>query len=260
MKDYLRKETQTSSNWIALGVFAIGLATALFGFFERYPLYHDEMINTFKAEIGLVFDYALRPLTYGLNYLAYEFFGSSPKSLLLMASFMYSFTGLILYIIGRRHFTVSIGLLCASLFLASPLIVSAGIRSMPHIYSAAFCALSLLVFSRLWTEQGAIKSSYWAILTGVCSVLTVSTHPTMLGIYVLLMTWGISGLVIRKYIFSSLFPENLNNRSLLIMLASGVVAFGILNIVYKVEYGRYYIEVLNSLFSKIDRNSFDNYK
>jgi hypothetical protein len=262
MKIFLLKEVnaRNHSNWIALGVFFIALATALFGFFERYPLYHDEMINTFKAEIGLVFDYALRPLTYALNHFAYEFFGSSPKSLLLIAAIMYAFTGLNLYLVGRRHFTIWVGLLCASLFLASPLIIYAGIRSMPHIYSAAFSSLTLLVFSKLWTEQDATKSTFWAAFSGLCCVLTVSTHPTMLGMFVVFMAWAISGLAIRKYIFSSLFPENISNRSLSIMFVSGSVAFLILNVIYKVEYGSYYTDILNSGFSKIDQLKFDSYK
>ncbi len=176
---------------VGLAVFILGMAISSYGFFERYPQYHDEMINTYKAEIGLVFDYALRPVAYWFNSFAYEYFGASPKSLLLMAAIMYSLTGLFLYLAGSKNFGVAVGVFCGLFFLLSPLILQAGIRSMPHIYSASFSSMFLYVFSAFWHEKGQYKAAVYAFLSSIFCLLTIYSHPTMVGFFIVLILWAL---------------------------------------------------------------------
>ncbi len=247
---------------IGLAVFILGIVISLYGFFERYPLYHDEMINAYKAEIGLVFDYALRPLTYWFNLFAYEYFGASPKSLLLMACTMYSLTGLFLYLAGLKNFGVIIGVFCGFFFLLSPLILQAGIRSMPHIYSAAFSSMFLYVFSAFWHEKGQNKAAVYAFLSSIFCLLTIYSHPTMVGFLIVLFLWAFYGVFFREFLFSMLYPENISKRSLIIMLVSGLVLFVVFNFKFQIESekGETYIEALVSLLTKIDKDEWSLYQ
>ena len=156
-------------------------ALALFALHKKTMAYHDELINTYKASIGLLFDYALRPVFYGVNALAYRYIGPDYFSLVLAAGFSFVLTAMAI------HRTVLQATGSWASFLAPVLFVSYihtyqdGIRAMPHIHMAALMALTLMCYfaSRNPTAP-TWKTAASASLCGVFACLCLLSHGTAL--------------------------------------------------------------------------------
>lgn len=213
-------------------IFLVALALGFFLFFDRYPFFHDEIINTYKASTGLVFDYALRPVFYFLNYLFYHFFGSSPRSLTIAAVIYYAFTTSLLYSIGQRYFGLLGGLLSSLIFMLMPLIIHLGIRGMPNLPAGLFAVIILYLLSKTFTTSSNKWVSIFMSAIGAMSVIMLATHPTLIGVSIVILLWAFWGLVFKGRYFTIFYPEVLKRSHFAVLLCAFIIAYALLNFLY----------------------------
>lgn len=240
-------------------IFVISLALGFFLFFNRYPLYHDEIINTYKANTGLVFDYALRPVFYFMNYLFYHFLGSSPRSLTLGAVFIYTITATLLYLIGQRHFGLLGGFLCSCIFLFMPLVIHTGIRGMPHLPAGLSAVIILFFLSKIYKTSSEKKAGWHTFAIGIFGVISLATHPTMIGISFAILLWAVVGWVFKVRWFRIFYPAVLKNKHYALLLAAFLGAFALLNLLYVYFDGHTYVSLLTAGIGRTNNPAYSGY-
>lgn len=243
----------------AIVVFSFSVLLGFYGYLDRFAIFHDEIINTFRANEAIIFDYALRPAFYGINFVLYNFFGHSPFSLLIGSMLVYVITTVMLFIIGTRSCNVICGFACAILYMTSPLVLDLGIRGMPHIY-AGLGATSVLFFFVLYSgkEKGAIKN-VWAVLAGASLSIALMLHPTMLGFVAICF-----GLLCLLSLFSFLYQRHAQTQLAVLanshlMALSFVITFLIANVLYWYFYGKTYVVAFLDILRKTQEDEFARY-
>lgn len=181
--------------WETLAVVLLAGFGSLWRFEERTVLYFDEVINSAKAGDGLIFDYSLRPVFYGLNRLAWVVVGEDFGSLRLVALVCYVATA---YLVFRAGWGLA-GRECAwAAFLAfaySHLVLLQGIRGMPHLPGGFWLTLSLLLW--VLSEEKALSppTRWWCGFgAGVAAVVAVGCHPTVLPFLGPLGLWSLAAI------------------------------------------------------------------
>lgn len=240
-------------------IFIFALAMGLFLFFDRYPLFHDEIINTYKASTGLIFDYALRPVFYFLNYLFYHFLGNSPISLTLAAVMYYALTASLLYSIGQRNFGLLGGFLSSFLFMFMPLVIHTGIRGMPNLPAGLMSVLIMYFLSRIFNTSSETLSSRYMLTIGCLNVIMFATHPTMMGVSAAILLWAGVGLAFNGRYFSIIYPDVLKRKHYALLLVSFFVTFVLLNLLFIFFQGHSYISLFLSGISKTNNPLYSGY-
>lgn len=233
----------------------LATGVAFFGFFDRYPLFHDEIINTFKANHEVVFDYAARPLYYALNIVAYEFFGYSPRSLVFASCVCFIITALFVYLIGVLLLSPFVGFLLASLYVLFPVIYQSGLRGMPHV------AAGTLVVACIWAYLKALDPEThhvrrYAIFAGIFSVASIAMHITNIAFYVSFMTATFASLLFlwRLKIRS---PQNASSVVVpLLTIVSSGMSFIVYAISYKIFYGTNFVSLFLWGMSRVSDSGF----
>lgn len=222
-------------------ILIISMALGFFLFFDRYPIFHDEIINTYKASTGLVFDYAMRPVYYSLNYFFYHFLGGSPRSLTIAALVYYAITASLLFSIGQRHVGLLGGLLCSIIYMFMPLVIHTGIRGMPHLPAGLMAIVILNFISKLF-ESPSDRSAVWYMMAiAIFSILMLATHPTMMGFFIATLLWAVAGFLFSGRYYRLFYPDVLKRKHFAIILISSIVTFALLNLSYRYFDGRYYL-------------------
>jgi len=239
--------------------FILAFALGFYLFFVRYPIFHDEIINTYKASTGLIFDYALRPVFYFLNYIFYHFLGGSPRSLTVAAVFYFAVTAMMLYLSGSKFYGLAGGLLCSFIFMSYPMVIQSGIRGMPHLPAGMFSALLLYFLSVIFTSSSAKKSALIVIAIGITGVIMLATHPTMMGIAFALVVWALIGWIFNGRYFSIFYPGILKRRHYVLLFATLVVSLSVLNILYLYFDGRSYVSILLAGIGKTNNSVYSGY-
>jgi len=240
-------------------IFLVAMALGFFLFFNRYPLFHDEIINTYKAHTGLVFDYALRPVFYFLNYLFYHFLGNAPRSLTVAAVIYYAITAALLYAIGQRHFGLLGGFLCSFIFMFLPLVIHMGIRGMPHLPAGMFSVFMIYFLSKIFRISSGKMAGWYMFTIGIFGVVTLATHPTMIGISFALFLWAFVGWAFKGKWFTVFYPEILNRKHFFRLLVSFISAFVLLNLLYLYFDGRSYISILLAGITRTNNPVYSGY-
>jgi len=157
------------------------LVAALAGlahFFDRVCVYHDEIINTYKAQQGIVLDYAKRPLFYLLNFLALNLLGSHPLSLTFLSFLSFLLTTFVIYKIALLQKDSLAFLVAPLMFVFLTWSLTTGISAMPHGHSGLFIALSLWAFFLAWENESLLQTRFLTFTAGFCSGLAAMVHPT----------------------------------------------------------------------------------
>ncbi len=168
----------------------IALLGGLVGLFNRSLAFHDEIINTGKAMQGVVLDYAMRPVFYGLNALAFRFFGNHTYALVVFSLLSLLITALLLYHICARYFSSRVGLLCVIAFIGISLVRSIGVRAMPNGHAGMFMLVSLYLALACFDTQIPRRQRMLGFAAGIMAIVSFATHPTMAGYLVALCSWA----------------------------------------------------------------------
>ena len=246
-------------NAMPYAIFVFSMALGLFLFFDRYPMFHDEIINTFKANTGHIFEYALRPVYYFMNFIFYNLFGSSPLSLTLAAVIYYALTASLLYAIGQRYFGFLGGFLCSFIFMFMPLVIHTGIRGMPHLPAGLMSVVIMYFLSGLFAGRFNKRVSWYMALIGVLAIIMLATHPTTMGVSAALILWAVVGLMFKGRYFSIFFPTDMKRKHFVLLLTTIFVSFVLLNILYLHFNGRSYLFFLFSFFERSDKLIYESY-
>lgn len=238
---------------LGLIVLLIAIFIGTYGIFDRYLFFHDEIINTYKAHIGLIFDYALRPVFYSFNVIGYKMFGHSPNSLILLSFFCYLIITTIIFAISDRVYGKFAGLLSALVFIFSVIIFHIGIRAMPHMLAGLFSVLSLS-FLFIKNQSVTIKKNYFYFLSGIFSVISLATHPTMLA-YLFALNSLFFFQSIREFIVSKKIIKNCYVWGLF----GSFISFVILSVVWFFTYQNHYISGFFSFTNRIWDVQYDRY-
>ncbi len=223
-------------------VIAVGIAFmgGLVGLFNRSLGFHDEIINTNKAIEGVVLDYAMRPVFYGLNALALQFFGNHTYALVMLSLVSLILTALLLYHICTRYFSSRVGLLCVVAFIGISMVRSFGVRAMPNGHAGMFMLVSLCLALACFDAQLPCRQRILGFAAGLMAIISFATHPTMAGYLVALCSWaGLTWLLS----LSSRTKESSLARPLrqTLWIAIGVVTgIGTLMLIYALWYHQSY--------------------
>lgn len=161
---------------VRIGVVAI-LLSLLYGFSERPALFHDEIINLGKAGDFHVFDYAMRPVFYGLNALTVKYLGGDISSQTLLAYLLFVALGIQCYRFVSDDLGWLPGITCLALIAwCGPMYVM-GLQGMPHLLPAV-----LMVSAYFLAKPSAhiAKGRRWLISLTIW--LAVLSHPTALAL------------------------------------------------------------------------------
>lgn len=162
--------------------------------FDRVMIWHDELINTLKASIPIIADYAVRPVFYGINYIAFHFFGSRYESLVLAAALAAVASSVLVYRMARRITSPSVAWLAPLIYLTCFWTLDMGVHAMPHIYVACFGALSLL--SLLGFLRDGPPGRWTPVLLGISMALVLLSHGT--GIVYVILNSAVLGVLLFK--------------------------------------------------------------
>jgi hypothetical protein len=241
-----------------LAVVVVAFLAAFIGFFDRFPIFHDEIINTYKANIGLIFDYALRPMFYALNYLAYHLFGHAPRSLSFSAALCFIFTTVLLFKTASSSTGTVAGVATASIFLATPLATSIGLAAMPHLYAGCLAVLTVQLIFLASTRSSSWSSAGLMLVAGPAAVAMVATHPTMLGVLLPLVILLTAALILRRTTLFSV-DQNITPSSYFAFIFASGLAFAALETLTAAVYGKGYIEAYLAAEEKINLEAFSRY-
>ncbi len=182
------------SRWLDRNGATLALALAVLagfiGFFDRSLNYHDEILNTNKAVEGIVLDYAMRPVFYGLNVVALKVFGNHTYSLVVLSIVSLAITALCVFFTAKRYVGSVAGILSVVALLAPRMARDYGVRAMAHMHAGMFMALSLYFALRCFEEEGVGKRRAFGMAAGLLAIVSFSTHPTMAGYLVGLCTFA----------------------------------------------------------------------
>jgi len=182
---------QSKSSWPTWVVLLGSASAALYGFNNRVVIYHDEIINTYKAGQGIIFDYAQRPLYYLLNHLAVGFFGLDVESLVLLSAILFVATAIALYHTGRTFAGTIPAFLGVATYCTSAIVLEHGIRGMPHMSSALALTLTLCLVLRGETAIDRRRQRRLYLVGGLMAILAFATHTTMAGLLLGLGVWSV---------------------------------------------------------------------
>ncbi len=154
---------------------ALILLTLFWGFFERPVLFHDEIINVYKAQRPIVFDYAARPVFYLLNYFSASVLGDHPLSLSFVMLLVSLVGGWLSFLLAKRYYGYAAGIAAAAAYCWLGWIHTTGISAMAHMLPATLTVLALYLYMRKqegqvhWLDQIWLSLLLWAMLL---------SHPT----------------------------------------------------------------------------------
>ena len=168
------------------------LLSIFIGLFDRAALFHDEIINTGKADGGVIFDYALRPVFYSVNYIAVSLFGNHPLSLRFITIVGFLVGGVYTYRYLNRdygHAAATAGVAgYAWLGWAYPI----GISAMPHMLPAVFVICALYLHHSGPPTLGDIRKKALTALLLWAALLTHPTASALLGGFVCMMAFSLT--------------------------------------------------------------------
>lgn len=181
--------------WDLVALFVLCCFGGLWMYEERGVLYFDEIINAAKANEGLIFDYALRPLYYALNRLSWLMIGEDVDTLRVVVLVLYGVTGFLVFragwVVGGRYCAWS----AALGFVLSQTVLIHGIRGMPHGPAGAMTALALFLLVRSESGELSMLGAWWyGVAAGVSALAAVACHPTTIPFAVAAGLWALSGL------------------------------------------------------------------
>ena len=252
-------QTRSIENLLPYLILFLALAIGFTGFFNRFPIFHDEIINTYKAHTGLIFDYALRPAFYFINYISYHFFGQSPISLTVASVFSFAITTFLLYRISYEHYGIIAGLVCASVFATSPLVFNIGIRGMAHIHAGMLAIVVVYFISLAFNEISSRRVTMYLAASGFFMVIMLAVHPTMLAFFVPLLGWALLGLFPKIQALNLFYPDHILRRHYLSMVLVCVISLFALTIMYAVYYQQNYLSAFAAAISKSNKSEFAHY-
>jgi len=225
------------------------------GFFDRQPSYHDEIINTGKADIGLIFDYALRPLFYSLNIVWYELFGHHPRSIAFGSLLAYCLCSSCLYYIGKICYGPIAGIACSLSFLGMLIPFVHGIKAIPNLISGSLVLVSVAFFFSSFVKNKTLlynkNISISAFFAGVFAILALSAHPTAVSYVVSFGSLLVIVLLINHFSKKDFLIEKMPSSGTCISTLAGLfISFLILCVLYHYFYGTNY---LSAFFQVTDR-------
>jgi len=157
-------------------VAAISSLVVFRGLTSRVMVWNDELINTYKASAPVIIDYAVRPVFYSINHLAFRFFGERYESLVLAAALATIACALLVHRIAWMLVESPLALLAPLLYLSHFWTLTHGVHAMPHIHAACFGVFSL------WCLLHVFRSSVPGPLAcsgaGIGMALALLSHHT----------------------------------------------------------------------------------
>lgn len=154
---------------------ALILLTLLWGFFERPILFHDEVINVYKTQRPIVFDYAARPVFYFLNFISTSILGDHPLSLSFVILLVCLAGGWLSFRFARDFYGYAAGVVAAAAYSWLGWVHTTGLSAMAHMLPATLTILALYAYMRMqagqlrWPSQVVLSVLLWAMLL---------SHPT----------------------------------------------------------------------------------
>lgn len=251
--------TLKTNNLISRLVLLLTIGVTFYGFFDRYPIFHDEIINTYKAQTADIFNYALRPTFYFINYLSYHYFGNRVESLTFAAALAFILTVLIAYKILLDWNAQIAGLISVVMLLFSPYVTNLAIRGMAHIYVGLFSVILLYLVSVALKAQNRKARTLLLLSAGCIANMMLGSHPTALGFFVAIVAWGVGGATLKHKTRDRIYPTEFERRDYWILLSSTILFFAVLNILFHTFYGKTYFEQFISLNLKITSQEFGHY-
>ncbi|PKO70589.1 MAG: hypothetical protein CVU22_00315 [Betaproteobacteria bacterium HGW-Betaproteobacteria-16] len=251
--------TLKTNNLISHLVLLLTIGVTFYGFFDRYPIFHDEIINTYKAQTADIFNYALRPTFYFINYLSYHHFGNRVESLTFAAALAFILTVLLVYKILLDWNAQVAGLISVVMLLFSPYVTNLAIRGMAHIYVGLFSVIFLYLVSVALKAQKRKARTLLLLSAGCSANMMLGSHPTALGFFVAIVAWGVGGATLKHKTRDRIYPTEFERRDYWILLSSTILFFSALNILFHTFYGKTYFEQFINLNLKITSQEFDHY-
>ena len=180
--------------WLVAAISALVVSR---GLTSRIMFWHDELINTFKASVPIIADYAVRPVFYGINYAAFHFFGERYESLVFVAALAVVVSALLVHRIAWMLVASPLALLAPLLYLSHFWTLPLGVHAMPHVFAACFGVLSLWCLLRLLRDEppawlaavGVGLGMALALLSHHTGIVYVALDAALLGVFLVATLW-----------------------------------------------------------------------
>ena len=221
------------------------VASLLYRFFDRVAVFHDQVINTGRVGVGLVCNYALRPLFY-LLLKFYVFVGGQDLRSVAFAGLLIS--GMIGWIQYRKAlvwfgWTGALSSLVVCVWMGWLYPIAA--TGMPHVYPGLFGMVAFIlahdaIGKRDWKGVALATFSVW---------LGLACHPT--GIAYVAAFYLLVGF---RILYNGLRENVLFSRVLELGLPSVVVglsSLSVLEVVYRIWGGKGYLSWWVTTFSRV---------
>lgn len=199
----------------------------------REPIYHDELLNFSKANDDNfnVFNYAIRPLFYAINYLSAAVIGKGFESQYFSSAIIFILTILILLQISRK-LGMSTPELPAIILCSSNIFIANSFRGMPHPLATLFI-LGTIFFALSLKDEASKKNAFFL---GLFVMFCLATHPTTIPALVMIALF---------IIFST------TRVGIIYSILSTLLFFAFYNYLYFIFYGTTWVQILLGGLKKV---------
>jgi hypothetical protein len=172
--------TNKSNQVILVLTLIVAMISALLLIFSKPIIFYDELINSTKASIFHIFDYALRPGYYYFNALVWRFSGESYYSLRLSSAIIYFSSALIIFKLVKSLTNNMFALQAVIIFLWTGKFWLLTTTAMPHVLSYFVEIILIYLISSHINKFNIYNALIFILLIYVALMI----HPTNLSFIV----------------------------------------------------------------------------